>query len=262
MELTVNQETELNKETSSAPKDTANLPMIEEMIKAGLFVGRKSSKNHPRMKPFIFGVRNKSSVIDLEETAKLLDSAMDFVKSKVSAKGIVLLVGTTPSAKKSVEDLAKKLGLPYVVERWLGGTLTNFKTLSKRIAYFKKLKSDKETGRLDKYTKKERLDIDRKIQKMTVMFSGTEDMPGLPNVLFVVDVNSNMIAVREAKILKIPVVGILNTDTDPELVNYPIPANDRSKSSIDWVLGKLEKAVEEGKAQAKEAVVKVEAVKA
>lgn len=255
MELVVNQETELNKEAASAPKDTANLPMIEEMIKAGLFVGRKSSKNHPRMKPFIFGVRNKSSVIDLEETARLLDSAMDFVKAKVSAKGTVLLVGTTPSAKKSVEDLAKKLKLPYVVERWLGGTLTNFKTLSKRIAYFKKLKSDKETGRLDKYTKKERLDFDRKIQKMTVMFSGTEDMPGLPNLLFVVDVNSNMIAVREAKRLKIPVIGILNTDTDPELVDYPIPANDRSKSSIDWVLAKLEKAVEEGKMQAKEAAV-------
>ncbi len=254
MELMTNQETELNKESFSESKDSADLPMIEEMLKAGLFVGRKSSKNHPRMKPFIFGVRNKSSVIDLEETAKLLDSAMDFVKAKISAKGNLLLVGTTPSAKKSVEELAKKLKLPFVVERWLGGTLTNFKTLSKRIAYFKKLKSDKETGRLDKYTKKERLDFDRKIKKMTVMFSGTEDMPGLPNVLFVVDVNSNMIAVREAKRLKIPVIGILNTDTNPELVDYPIPANDRSKSSIDWILGKLENAVEEGNVQAKEVV--------
>ena len=255
MELIVDQEPELNKEDLSAPKEPVNLAMIEEMLKAGLFAGRKSAKNHPRMKPFIFGVHNKSSVIDLEETARLLDSAMDFVKSKIAAKGNLLLVGTTPSAKNSVEELAHKLKLPFVVERWLGGTLTNFKTLSKRVAYFKKLKSDKETGRLDKYTKKERLDFDRQMKKMGIMFGGIEDMPGLPQVLFVVDVNSNLIAVREAKRLKIPVVGILNTDTDPELVQYPIPANDRSKSSIDWILARLEKTVEEGRAQAKEVVV-------
>jgi len=141
-----------------------------------------------------------------------------------------------------------------VTERWLGGTLTNFKTLSKRVSYFKKLKSDRQSGRLDKYTKKERLDFDRKIAKMTVMFSGLEEMQALPDMLLVMDVNSNMTAVREAKKLKIPVVGVMNTDTDPELVTYPIPANDRSKASLDWVLGQFEKAVMEGKSvQAKAA---------
>lgn len=258
MELTANQETELNNSEAAVAENPANLPVLEEMVKAGLFVGRKSSKTHPRMKPFISGARNQSSVIDLEETLKFLNVALDFVKGKIFAKGTVLLTGTTPAAKNSVEELARKLHLPFVTERWLGGTLTNFKTLSKRISYFKKLKSDKETGRLEKYTKKERLDIDRKIKKMNTMFSGIEDMPGLPEVLFVVDVNANMTAVREAKRLKIPVVGVLNTDTNPEAVDYPIPANDRSKSSIDWILGKLEKTVEEGRAQAKE-VGKVEA---
>jgi small subunit ribosomal protein S2 len=248
MEEVMTKETELNNETSAAPQKPANMPLLEEMMKAGLFIGRKNSKTHPRMKKFIFGTRSHSSVIDLEETATLLESAMEFAKNKVAAKGTVLLVGTTPAAKKSVEETAKRLQAPYVTERWLGGTLTNFKTLSKRVAYFKKLKSDRQAGRLDKYTKKERLDFDRKIAKMTVMFSGLEEMQGLPDVLLVIDVNSNMTAVREAKKLHIPVVGLLNTDTDPELVTHPIPANDRSKASIDWVLGQFEKAVEEGKA--------------
>ena len=256
----MDQEAELNKEeASSAPKESVNMPVLEEMMKAGLFAGRKSSKTHPRMKNFIFGIRNKSSVIDLEETLKVLESAMEFIKSKVASKGNLLLVGTTPSAKKSVDELARRLQLPFVTERWLGGTLTNFKTLSKRIAYFKKLKSDKESGRLDKYTKKERVDFDRQIKKMTVMFSGLEEMQNTPDVLFVVDVSENMTAVREAKRLKIPVVGILNTDTDPETVEYPIPANDRSKTSIDWILGRLEKAVQDGREQAKSAVKTEEA---
>lgn len=248
MDILIDKESELEQDETAANSQPANLPMLEEMMKAGLFAGRKSSKTHPRMKPFIFGVRNRSSIIDLEETAKFVDKAMDFVKEKISGNGTILLVGTTPAAKKSVEELAKRLQFPFVTERWLGGTLTNFKTLSKRIAHFKKLKSDRESGRLDKYTKKERLDFDRQIEKMATMFSGLENMDNLPNVLFVVDVGANMIAVREAKRLKIPVVGVLNTDTDPELVEYPIPANDRSKSSIEWILGRLEKAVEEGRA--------------
>lgn len=227
----------------------ANLPVLEEMMRAGLFIGRKTSKTHPKMRGFVFGVRNKSSLIDLEQTLLLIEQAMNFVKSKMAGSGSLLLVGTTPVAKKSVEELAKKLYLPYVVERWLGGTLTNFKTLSKRISYFKKLKSDREAGRLDKYTKKERLDIDRQIQKMTVMFGGLEKMEVLPEILFVIDVNAHLTAVREAKRLKIPVVGVMNTDTDPELVAYPIVANDRSKASVDWILQRLERAIEEARSQ-------------
>lgn len=245
-------ETELNKEAPIAAMDPKKLAVLEEMMKAGLSVGRKVSKTHPKMKPYIFGTRNGSSVIDLEESLRLLDSAMEFIKDKLaSGNKTLLLVGTQPTAKTSVEEVAKRLNVPYVTERWLGGTLTNFKTLSKRIDYFKKLKSDKESGRLEKYTKKERLDFDRQIQKMTKMFSGIEQMDFLPDVLVAVDVNAHLTAVREAKRVKIPIVGILNTDTDPELVNYPIPANDRSKSSINWLLGRLEKTIEEAKQLAK-----------
>jgi small subunit ribosomal protein S2 len=230
-----------------AAAEAVDLPVLEEMMKAGLFIGKKSSKTHPRMKPLIFGVRNGVSIIDLEETLKKINAAMEFVKEKV-AKGIILLVGTTPSSGTPIEEMAKRLGLPFVTKRWLGGTLTNFKTLSKRIAYFKKLKSDKESGRLDKYTKKERLEFDREIRKMSDMFGGLETMQVLPDALFIVSANDHITAVREASRLKIPVIAIINTDTDPELVNYPIPANDRSKSSIDWILGRLEKAIEEGRA--------------
>lgn len=249
MDLTLKQE---EKEVVLDEAAKANLPVLEEMMKAGLFIGRKGSKLHPKMKPLIFGMRNGVSIIDLEETLKYLEKAMDFIKSKAGEKNSILLVGTTPSTQNLVENLAKKLSLPYVIERWLGGTLTNFKTLSKRVSHFKKLKSDKETGRLEKYTKKERLDIDRQIIKMTKMFGGVEEMAVLPKVLFVVDVNANMTAVNEAKILKIPVVGIMNTDTNIELIDYPIPANDRSKSSVEWILGRLEQAVNEGKELSKE----------
>lgn len=232
--------------------DPAKLALLEEMMKAGLFMGKRHAKTHPRMKPYLFGVRNNMEIIDLEETARLLDEAMEVVKNKVAAKGILLLVGTTPVAKDSVAELAQKLALPAVTERWLGGTLTNFKTMSKRVSHFKKLKSDKEAGRLDKYTKKERLNFDREIAKMTRMFGGVENMDRLPDVVFVVDVNKQMIPVHEAKLLKIKVVGVMNSDTDPETVNYPIPANDRSKVSVEYILARLEKAVTEGRAMANE----------
>ena len=229
------------------PAKNIDTALLEEMMKAGLYIGLRSSKTYPKMRQFIAGVRIGISVIDLTETVRLLEVAMEFVKSKIQKNGVVLMVGTTPAAKSLVLDFAKRLKFPYVTERWLGGTLTNFKTISKRIAYFKKLKSDKESGRLDKYTKKERLNFDREIAKMQIMFSGLENMEAPPQVLFAVDVNAQMIAVREAKLLKIPVIGILSTDTNPELVDFPIPANTRSKTSTAWVLDKLEKAVEEAR---------------
>ena len=250
MDLLVDKDTELNNEVPAEPEIPANMPLLEEMMKAGLCMGKKSSKTHPRMKPLVFGKRNGIEIIDVEQTVPFLDGAMDFVKNKIAANGNLLLVGTTPMAKDLVLALSLNLKLPHVTERWLGGTLTNFKTLSKRIAYFKKLKSDKEAGRLGKYTKKERLDFDRKIAKMSIMFGGVEDMAAVPQLLFVVDVKANSTAVREARRLKIPVVGIVNTDTDPELVEYPIPANDRAKSSIEWILNRLEKAVVAGREMA------------
>ncbi|MCL5017588.1 MAG: 30S ribosomal protein S2 [Patescibacteria group bacterium] len=235
-----------------APIEEEKLPILEEMMKVGLFWGHKKSKTHPRMKPFIYTTRNGVEIIDIIKTLESLDKALNFIKSKVAVGGTVMLVGTTPVAKKVVREYAEKMNLPYVVERWLGGTLTNFKTLSKRIAYFKKLKSDKASGKLDKYTKKERLDFDREIAKLTTSFSGTENMEILPQVMFVVDAAHNMIAVNEAKKMKIPVVAIVNTDINPEILDYPIPCNDRTKEGIRWIMEKLSATINEAKLAPKE----------
>ena len=224
-----------------------HMPIIEEMAKAGLFLGHKKSKTHPRMKPFVFSVRNGMAIFDLAKTLEALTKALEFVKASVAAKGSILVVGTTPASKAAVEAWAKKLGMPFVAERWLGGTLTNFKVLSKRVAHFKKLKIDRAAGKFEKYTKKERLDIDREIDKLTLKFSGVENMDALPQLMLIVDVNSHIIAIKEAQRMGIPVVAIINTDADPKLVTYPIPCSDRSRSSIEWVLAKLEEAVNEGK---------------
>ncbi len=230
------------------PVDTDKLPVLEEMMRVGLFLGHKKSKTHPRMKSYVHMTRNGIEIIDISKTLESLNTALDFIKSKISKGGSVMLVGTTPVARQVVKETAEKLGMPYVVERWLGGTLTNFKTLSKRIAYFKKLKSDKASGKLDKYTKKERLDIDREIAKLETNFSGTENMEVLPQVMFVVDATHNMIAVKEAKKMRIPVVAMMNTDLNPEIIEYPVPCNDRTKEGIRWVMEKLSVAVLEAKA--------------
>jgi len=238
-------EEQVKPEEVKAEEIPANLPVLEEMARVGLLLGHKKSKTHPRMKPYIFGIRNGVEVFDLSQTCTMLDKALEVVKAKVLVKGNVLLVGTTPTAKTLVEQCAAQLHFPYVTERWLGGTLTNFKTLSKRVAHFKKLKADKEAGRLDKYTKKERLVIDREIAKLKTKFSGVEEMEQLPALLFVVDLGHHLIAVREAQRMGIPVVAIGNTDTDPRFADYLIPANDRSREGIEWLLAKLTTAVQE-----------------
>ncbi|MDD5547333.1 MAG: 30S ribosomal protein S2 [Candidatus Pacebacteria bacterium] len=227
----------------------AELMALEEMMKAGLFWGRRKAKTHPRMKSFVFATRNGIEIIDLHQTKQLFEESLDFIKSKIADGGSVLLVGTTPAAKAVTEEFAKKLNWPYVAERWLGGILTNFKTLSKRISYFKKLKTDKAAGRFEKLTKKERLNIDREIEELTIKFSGVENMEKLPAVVFVIGATEHLTAVKEAKIMKIPVVAMVNTDFNPEIVDYAIPSNDRSKPAIEWVLSKLETASEEAKKQ-------------
>lgn len=226
---------------------SADLPVVEEMMKLGLLWGHKKSKTHPRMKPYIFTTRNGIEIIDLSQTLKALDKAMEFIKSVIAARGVILLVGTTPASKTAVEETAKSLGLPYVTERWLGGTLTNFKTLSKRIAYFKKMRADRASGKFDKYTKKEKLVIDEEIKKLTLKFSGVENMENIPQALFLLEIPHHLTAVREAKRLGIPLIALVNTNVNPELIDYPIFANDRSKAGIEWILNKFKSIVEQAK---------------
>lgn len=233
-------EDDIKSEAAHAEELPANLPILEEMAKAGLFVGHKKSKTHPLMRQYVYGVRNGIALFDLPQTLTSLEKAMEFMQTTLHSLSGILVVGNTPAAKQISEALAQKFELPHVTERWLGGTLTNFNTLAKRISYFKKLKADKAAGRLDKYTKKERLGIDREIAKLHLKFSGVEFMEKLPEVVFIVDLENNMIAAREARKMHIPVVAIANTNADPRLADYLIPANDRSRTGLEWIFAKLE----------------------
>jgi len=221
--------------------------ILEELVKAGVLYGRKKSKTHPKMKKHIFATRNGFEIIDIVQTLKMIELAEEFLKEKIRHGGSVMFVGTTPAAGELVKSLSSDLNYPYVVDRWLGGTLTNFKTLYQRIQYYIKLKSDRDLGRLEKYTKKERSKFDKEIERLNHLFGGLEKMTKLPEVLIVLGVSSHLIAIKEAKKMNIPVIGLVSSDADPNLVDFPIPANDRAKSSIAWILERLSNAIKEGK---------------
>ena len=238
---------QLNNVTQSlTAEETAT---IKEMIATGVLFGRKQSKTNPKMAKYIFSYSKGIAIFDLLQTINLLDQAIVFLKDVVSKKLPVLVVGTQPAVKDLVENFAKQHGFAFVNERWLGGTLTNFKTISKRVDYFKQLKADKETGQLEKYTKKERLLMDREITRMTRMFAGIENLTQLPFVLLLIDAEAHETAVREAKLLKIPMIAVMNNDNNPEPITYPVPANDNLRSSLIWILDRISKGLELVKSQ-------------
>ncbi|MBI2123041.1 MAG: 30S ribosomal protein S2, partial [Armatimonadetes bacterium] len=231
-------------ETLSA-EDAANLPTIEEMLKAGLAYGRKRSKLNPKMKPYLYAIRANVAVFDLPKTLHMLNVAIDAIKTAVAKGGKVLLVGTQPAAKAAVVKFASETKHPVVTERWLGGTLTNFKTILRRIEHFKKLKDDRNTGRLQKYTKKERLDIDKEIERGDKLFGGIEGMASLPAIVVVIDTVLHDTAVREARRVKVPVVGFMSSDADPDFAAYVVPGNCNAIPAITWVLDRITNAVKE-----------------
>jgi len=217
-----------------------DLLMLQEMAELGMLYGLSKSKTHPRMKPFIHSTRSGTEIIDLEKTISSLKAAGEFLKGIAASGKAILFVGTTPASRKAIKEFAEKLNYPYVTKRWLGGTLTNFKVISGRVEYFKKLVSDKESGQLSKYTKKEQLMIDRQIEKMKTIFSGIKNMKELPGALLVVDPKEHSTALREARGVGLPVAAILNTNANPGQIDYPIPANDRNQKCVAWILNFLE----------------------
>lgn len=216
---------------------------VEEMIDAGVLHGRKHSRLNPKMSKYILNTRRGIDIFDLLQTKSLLEKAIVFLKDLMDKDLPVLVVCTKPAIKDLARDFAGKFNFPYVTERWLGGTLTNFGTISKRVGYLKKLEEDKESGMLEKYTKKERLMMDRNLAKMERLFGGIKNLTELPAALLIIDVADHKIAVSEANRVKIPIIGLINTDGNPELVKYPIPCNDNARPSITWVLDKIEKAI-------------------
>jgi len=238
-----------------------------EMIEAGIFYGRKKSKTNPKMREFILANRGGIEIINLQKTSEGLEKAMGFVKEKVRNGGMPLFVGTSPAADAKVRELAKEFSLPFVVLRWVGGTLTNFKIISRRVEYLKKLRTDLASGALtDKYTKKERLEMEREVKRLEELMGGLEAMPREPDFLIVIDPNLHATAVREAIVKKIPIVALANVDADPDVIDYLVPGNDKARVSISWFLDNVEKAIREGLAErataAKESAAKSEPSKA
>ena len=212
---------------------------VQEMAENGLLYGLNKSKTHPKMRPYIYATRSGVEVINLELSVKMLGAAAEFLKG-ISASGkSVLIVGTSPSAKVAVKEIAEKTGCHYVNERWLGGAMTNFKAISERIKHYNKLLADRESGALNKYTKKERVLLDKQMEKMRLLFEGISKMTELPGALLILDLHENGIAAHEAKELGIPVVALTNTDLDPTSVNYAIPCNNRLENGIRWILNHL-----------------------
>ncbi len=200
------------------------------------------------MRPYILTTRNEVEIINLQKTIEGVERSSAFIKEKIRNGGTLMIAGTQPQAADSVTEFAKELNLPYVTVRWLGGLITNFKILSKRIEYYKKLKSELGSGALvDKYTKKERLGFEKEMRRLEELFGGLVNYSAIPSILIVIDPNPHMTAVKEAKIAGIPVVAYMNTDLDPEIVDYPIVGNTKARISIDWFLGKMKEAIKEGK---------------
>jgi len=225
------------------------IPTLEEMLKAGMYFGHRKSKWHPKMEPFIFTARNGVYVIDLVKTQKMLATALEFMKKLVSEGKIILFVGTKNQVRKPLKKMAEEIGAPYVVGKWLGGCLTNFLVVKKLIKKYKDLVEKKETGKLEKYTKKERLDFDREISKLEMKVGGLVSLNKLPDALFIWDVRKEKTAVAEAKKKNIPVIAICDTNVNPKNINYVIPANDDATKTIKLMLNSIKETIEEGKAE-------------
>ncbi|MCR4281008.1 MAG: 30S ribosomal protein S2 [Candidatus Kaiserbacteria bacterium] len=220
---------------------------IQELYDAGVHFGYSRTRRHPTASPFIFITKDRSDIFDLEETNKRLATVREFVSALSQSGKQLLFVGGKHEAIEIVKEAALRVSSPYVASRWIGGTLTNFKNIRKRIDRLETLMKERDEGTLAKYTKKERLLIDREITELLARFGGLVKMAELPAALFVVDTRREHTAVQEANQLGIPVIGLSSSDCDFSLVQYPIPANDTSVRSIRYIVDFLASAYSEGK---------------
>ena len=223
------------------------IPTVEEMLKAGMHFGHRTSKWHPKMEPFIFGSRKGVHIIDLRKTQRLLNEALEYLKREAGEGKAILLVGTKTQVKNLLKKTAVETGMPYVSERWLGGILTNFAVIRNLVRKYKDLAEKRSSGKLDKYTKKERLDFDREIVKLENNVGGLVSLIKTPDVIFIWDIKKEKTAFAEAKKKKIPLVAVCDTNVNPDGVQHIIPANDDASKGIKLVMNLVKEAVEEGK---------------
>ena len=232
---------------------------MKQLLEAGVHFGHQTRRWNPKMKPYIYGERNGIHIIDLRQTLEQIEKATQFVKDLSANGGTVLFVGTKKQAQGSVAEQARRSGNPYVTYRWLGGMLTNFSTIQKRIYYLKELRQMEETKEIEALPKKERLRLRREREKLEMNLGGVVEMTRLPDALFVVDVNTEATAVKEASRLGIPVIALVDSNCDPDLVDYVIPGNDDAIRSAELVASAIAEAAIEGKEIAsKRRVIKAE----
>ncbi len=223
---------------------------MRQMLEAGVHFGHQTRYWNPRMAPYIFGARGKIHIINLEKTMPLFTDAMNFLSGMAQRRGTVLFVGTKRSARDAMKDEATRCGMPFIAHRWLGGMLTNFRTVKQSVARLKEIEAMSTDGRFEKLVKHEVLSLKREQEKLERSLGGIKNMPALPDALFIIDVGHEEIAIKEAKTLGIPVVAVVDTNYDPKLVDYVIPGNDDAIRAVQLYARAAADAVLEGKAAA------------
>jgi len=225
---------------------------MKALLESGVHFGHRTNKWHPKMKSYIFTERNSIHIIDLQQTVKALNEAYNLVRDTAAKGGTVLFVGTKRQAQETILEEAVRCGMPYVTERWLGGTLTNWVTISARIQELERLERMRDSGEINLLTKKEGLLIEREIGRLNMRLSGIRNMNGLPDLLFVVDISREATAIHEANLKDVPVLAMVDTNCDPTNVDYVIPSNDDAIRAIKLMVSKIADAVIEGKASRKD----------
>lgn len=224
-----------------------NDTLLKELLENAVHFGHRTQKWNPSMRPFLYGDREGIHIFDLEKTAIQLQKACEFLKKSASQGKTILFVSTKPQATKILTEAAQNSKVPFVVRRWIPGLLTNFSTIRRRIRYLKNLQEQEKNDEFEKYTKKEAHNLRRTIDKLELSLGGVKELSNPPDIVFVVDIIRDNIAVKEAKRLKIPVVGIVDSNADPNSIEHPIPGNDDAIKSLQFLITKISQAVLDGK---------------
>jgi len=224
---------------------------LKELIEAGAHFGHQSRRWNPKMEPYLYGVQEEVHVFDLTKTKACLEEALEFLTKSASEGKVILLVGTKKQAKDKIREVAEKVGCPFVSERWLGGTLTNFEQIKRSIDKLAKMKEEKASGAYQKFTKKERLLLQREIDRLERFLGGLAALTGMPDVLVIVDTHKEVGVIKEATKKGLTTVGIVDSNSDPTVVDYPIPMNDDATKAIEYVVDKVGEAISQGKKKIK-----------
>lgn len=226
--------------------DKKSFPTIEEMFDAGVHYGYGKSRRHPSVSKYIYATKNNGDIIDIEQTSTLLTEAHEYVKDLGAHKKVILFVGTKPEAKEIIRRAAESLDMPYVVERWIGGTLSNFTEIKKRIAVLETYHKDSKDGELNKYTKKERTVLAKKIEKLDKYYGGLLGLKKAPDAIFIIDAKQEHIAATEARKENVTVISLINSDSDIKHINYPIIGNDASMPAIKLITNTIVRSYKDG----------------